>query len=39
MRFRVAQPGFRSERVYLVTTLRDAAAYPREALAQLYRQR
>jgi len=39
VRFRVSQPGFRSARVYLVTTLLDARAYPREALARLYRQR
>ena len=39
VRFRLARRGFRSERVYVVTTLLDAQAYPREALAQLYRER
>ncbi len=39
VRFRVAQRGFRSAAVYVVTTLLDARAYPREALARLYRGR
>ncbi len=39
VRFRVAQRGFRSQQVYVVTTLRDAAAYPAAGLAQLYRER
>ena len=36
---RVAPAGFRTRRLVLVTTLRDAAAYPAEALAELYRAR
>jgi hypothetical protein len=36
---RVAQPGFRSRRLVVVTTLLDAAAYPAAALAALYRAR
>ena len=39
LRFRVTQPGFRTESVTLVTTLLDPAAYPPEALAQLFYQR
>lgn len=39
MRYRITQPGFRTQAVTLVTTLLDADAYPAEALAQLYRQR
>jgi hypothetical protein len=36
---RVAQPGFRTRRLVVVTTLLDAAAYPAAALAALYRAR
>jgi Transposase DDE domain len=36
---RVAQPGFRTRRLVVVTTLRDADAYPAAALAALYRAR
>jgi hypothetical protein len=36
---RVAQPGFRTRRLVVVTTLRDARAYPARALAALYRAR
>jgi hypothetical protein len=36
---RVAQPGFRTRRLVVVTTLRDADAYPAAALAELYRAR
>lgn len=39
LRFRLAQRGFRSTTVYVVTTLLDAVAYPPQALAQLYRER
>jgi len=35
----VNQPGFRSESIYLVTTLLDAKRYPAEALAELYFRR
>jgi Transposase DDE domain len=38
-RYAVDQPGFRVRTVTLVTTLLDAAAYPLEDLAGLYRQR
>ena len=36
LRYQVGQPGFRTREVTLVTTLIDAAAYPLEALAELY---
>jgi Transposase DDE domain len=36
LRYRVEVPGFRTRAVTLVTTLIDAAAYPAEALAELY---
>jgi Transposase DDE domain len=36
LRYRVSQRGFRTRSVTLVTTLLDAAAYPLEALAELY---
>ena len=36
---RVAQAGVRTRRLVLVTTLRDAAVYPADALAELYRGR
>jgi hypothetical protein len=36
---RVAEPGFRTRRLVVVTTLVDAQAYPACALAQLYRMR
>jgi hypothetical protein len=36
---RVAQPGFRTRRLVVVTTLLDADAYPVAALAALYRAR
>jgi hypothetical protein len=36
---RVAQPGFRTRRLVVVTTLLDADAYPAAALAALYRAR
>jgi hypothetical protein len=39
VRFEVAEKGFRTHRVTLVTTLLDAQAYPLSALAALYRQR
>ena len=39
IRYRVENPGFRTEEVILVTTLRDAAAFPASALAELYFQR
>ena len=39
LRYRVAQPGFRSREITLVTTLLDAAQYRSTALAKLYRQR
>lgn len=39
VRFRVSVPGFRTEEVVLVTTLLDTAAYPDEAIAELYRRR
>lgn len=39
LRYRVDRPGFRTKVVTLVTTLVDPEAYPREALAELYRQR
>lgn len=39
LRYRVAQRGFRTRSVTLVTTLVDAEAYPLEALAELYATR
>jgi Transposase DDE domain len=36
LRYDVGRPGFRTRRATLVTTLVDAAAYPLEALAELY---
>jgi len=39
IRFHVEERGFRPRSVLLVTTLLDAAAYPAEELALLYRQR
>ena len=39
VRFRVSVPGFRTEEVVLVTTLLDTAAYPDEAITELYRRR
>jgi hypothetical protein len=39
LRYRVEAPGFRTRCVTLVTTLVDAAAYPAEALAELYFRR
>lgn len=37
--FKIAQPGFRTKSVTLVTTLLDAKAYPAWALAELYLKR
>jgi Transposase DDE domain len=39
IRLRVTNPGFRTRTVVLVTTLLDAAAYPADALRELYGQR
>lgn len=39
VRFRVAVPGFRTEHIYLASTLLDPAEYPLEILADLYRAR
>ncbi len=39
IRYRVAQAGFRTREVAVVTTLLDAELYPKEELAELYRQR
>jgi len=36
---RVRQRGFRSQEVWLITTLQDAQQYPAEDLAELYRRR
>ena len=36
LRYRIEAPGFRTHEVTLVTTLLDAAAYPADALADLY---
>jgi hypothetical protein len=36
---RVAEPGFRTRHLVVATTLVDAAAYPADALAELYRAR
>jgi hypothetical protein len=35
----VEQPGFRTQSLVVVTTLRDAEEYPREEIADLYRRR
>ena len=39
VRYRVEIPGFRTEDIYLATTLLDPEEYPREILAELYLQR
>jgi hypothetical protein len=39
LRYRVEVPGYRVREITLVTTLLDAAAYPAEALAELYFRR
>jgi hypothetical protein len=39
VRVRVRQPGFRTKEVIVVTTLLDPVAYPKEALASLFRRR
>ncbi len=39
LRYRVEVPGYRVREITLVTTLRDAAIYPAEALAELYFRR
>jgi hypothetical protein len=39
VRVDVRRRGFRTRRLVVVTTLRDAGAYPREDLAELYRRR
>jgi hypothetical protein len=39
VRFQVAQPGFRTQSVTLVTTLLEAKVYPARALAELYLKR
>jgi hypothetical protein len=39
VRVRVVQPGFRTRSLVVVTTLLDAAQYPSEEIALLYRQR
>lgn len=39
LRYRTSQRGFRTREVTLVTTLLDAALYPQQELAQLYRRR
>jgi Transposase DDE domain len=39
VRFRVEQPGFRTQEITLVTTLLDEVAYPDAALADLFRRR
>ena len=39
IRLRVEAPGFRTREVVLVTTLRDAQAYPADALRELYGER
>ena len=36
LRYRIEAPGFRTREVTLVTTLTDEAAYPADALAELY---
>ena len=39
IRFRVEVPGFRPEEIVLVTTLLDPAAFPKEEIARLFRDR
>lgn len=39
LRFRISAAGYRTSEITLVTTLLDAAAYPAEALADLYHRR
>ncbi|GAB5407229.1 MAG: hypothetical protein Aurels2KO_54600 [Aureliella sp.] len=39
LRFRVAQAGFRSREIIVVTTLLDPVEYPKEDLTELYRAR
>jgi len=39
VRVYVQEPGFRTQKIILVTTLLDATLYPPSALAQLYRRR
>ncbi len=39
VRIRVEEPGFRTRKILLVTTLLDSQKYPPSALAQLYRRR
>jgi hypothetical protein len=39
LRYQVSQPGFRSRLITLVTTLVDAAYYPKDDLAELYFKR
>jgi len=39
IRFRVDQPGFRSEEIIVMTTLLDAEEFPREEIAELYGKR
>ena len=39
VRYRIETPGFRTQRIILVTTLLDPVAYPAQALAELYLQR
>lgn len=39
LRYRVSEPGFRSEEVTIATTLLDSEQYPREAIAELYLDR
>jgi hypothetical protein len=39
VRFRVDRPGYRTREAVVATTLADAAAYPREDIAELYHHR
>jgi hypothetical protein len=39
VRFRVEQPGYRSEAIVVATTLRDEAQYDRDQIADLYHRR
>jgi hypothetical protein len=39
VRYQIGTPGFRTRQITLVTTLLDAAVYPVDDLAELYRQR
>jgi hypothetical protein len=39
MEVHVAEPGFRTQSLVIITTLTDAERYPKDALTQLYRQR